>query len=158
MKIDLRPVEIHLKAVILVPPKDKERIGGSIGEIISVCNRNSLRVFERSVTGIGNLRHRSDRNHVISTAGIDEGHRSRIVGEHIIVTLPGIDGDQFDPAEVNEVALRRVAGMETKQTGPAPAGAKGRGRNTIRSCASHDQQFIAPICSPGVTDCQTGRI
>ena len=158
MQVDFSPVEIHLKAVILVSSKDKERIGGSICEIISVCNRNSLRVFERSVTGIGNLRYRSDRNHVISAPGIDEGHCSRIVGKHIIVTLPGIDGDQFDPAEVNEVALRRVAGMETQQTGPASAGAKGRGRNTICSCTSHDQQFIAPICSPGVTDCQTGRI
>ena len=158
MEVDLSPVEVHLKAVILVPPKDKERIGGSIGEISGVCHRNSLGVFEGSVTRIGNLGHRSDRHLVISAPGIDESHRSRIVGEHIIVTLPCIDGDQFDPAEVNKVALRRVAGMEPKQTRPASTGAKGRSRNAVRSRTSHDQQFISPIRSPGVTDCQTGRI
>ena len=72
VEVNLSAVEIHLKGVVLTTTVDVELIGSSIGEILGIGDRDTLREFESAVPDIRDKRHGANDDLVISVTCINQ--------------------------------------------------------------------------------------
>ena len=158
MQVKFGPVEVHFKTVILVTSENEQGIGCTVGEVVRVGHRNALRIFQGSVSGIGLEGHRSHRDGIVSTAGVDQGYRRSIVGENVIITSPRVDGDKFNPAEVDEIAGIDIPGMESEKPGPCSTRTKGSRIDAIGLFGANNEQLITTNAATGIVDGDPGGV
>ena len=151
-------VVVHLEAVVLVAAKDGERGRVSVGEIVGIDDRYSIRELERTVAGIGLQRNGRDRDIVVARTHVDDGVNHRVVRQECVRARESVDAHAIDFAVAEQVAdcLRPIANCHCSY--PLRTNAECVQRDLIRPVRAIDDQFIAARSSTRVVNREAGRV
>ena len=152
VEIDLRTVEVHLEGIIFAATEYVELVGGSISEILSVSDWDSLGEFQGSVSSVRNERHSAHDDLVITVSSVDESHGSGVIGKNDIITRSELNLNEFDASEEEKISLGAVTCVEPEESGTALPCSEGRAGNGVRFGGSENLDLIATLSSSGIGD------